>query len=98
MDHAMSAGSTGFHHTSFTVSNVDEAEKFFVEMFGLERIGGGRFEFENLRKTVAFPDAVLKIAYLAFPEKNGIRPPHRLELIEYVKPRGEATDTATNRP
>ncbi len=88
----------GFHHTSFTVSNVDEAERFFVDLFGMERVGGGRYDFDYIRRTVAFPDAVLKIAVLGFPAKKGEHPSHRLELIEYVKSGGPATDTATNRP
>jgi catechol 2,3-dioxygenase-like lactoylglutathione lyase family enzyme len=89
---------TGFHHTSFTVSNVDEAERFFVDLFGLERRGGGTFEFDTLRKIVAYPGAVLKIVYLTFPESAGVRPPHLLELIEYVHRAGSPADTATNRP
>ncbi len=89
---------TGFHHTSFTVSDVDAAERFFVDLFGLERKARGRFDFEPLRQIVGFPGAVLKIAYLAFPEVCGARPPHLLELIEYVLPAGLATDTATNPP
>ena len=89
---------TGFHHTSFTVSDVEAAERFFVELFGLQRKAGGRFEYEPLRQIVGFSDAVLKIAYLTFPEVGGSRPPHLLELIEYVHPSGFATDTATNRP
>jgi catechol 2,3-dioxygenase-like lactoylglutathione lyase family enzyme len=28
---------TGFHHTSFTVSDVEAAERFFVELSGLQR-------------------------------------------------------------
>jgi lactoylglutathione lyase len=88
----------GFHHTSFTVSNVDEAERFFTQFFGLERRGGGEFAFESLRSIVGYPDATLKISYLTFPERNGARPPHLLELIEYVRPAGETADTATNRP
>ncbi len=89
---------TGFHHTSFTVSDVDAAERFFIEAFGLERRGGGNFEFESLRRIVGFADADLKISYLTFPEVGGTRPPHLLELIEYVQPAGHAADTATNRP
>ena len=89
---------TGFHHTSFTVSNVDEAERFFVQLFGLERRGGGTFEFDPLKKIVAYPGAVLKISYLTFPESGGVRPPHLLELIEYVNPPGAPADTTTNRP
>lgn len=89
---------SGFHHTSFTVSDVDEAERFFIDLFGLERRGGGTFEFEQVRHIVAYPDAVLKIAYLSFPEIAGSRPSHLLELIQYLRPAGVPTDTATNRP
>jgi catechol 2,3-dioxygenase-like lactoylglutathione lyase family enzyme len=88
----------GLHHTSFTISNVEEAERFFVDLFGMERIGGGVYDFDYIRRTVAFADAVLKISVLAFPEKGGVRPPHLLELIEYTKSSGKPTDTATNRP
>src|SRR5436309_1889589 len=88
MDHAMSITITAIHHTSFTVSNLDEAERFFVDLFGLQRVGGGTFEQENLRKTTAYPDAILKIAYLVIPGTT-----QRLELIEYVRPAGAPTDT-----
>ena len=89
---------TVFHHTSFTVSNLAEAERFFVDLFGLERTGGGEFAIDSLQRIVGFPNATLRIAYLAFPKVEGVRPPHLLELIEYVTPAGELTDTATNRP
>ena len=89
---------TGFHHTSFTVTDVDQTERFFVDFLGMERVGGGRYDFGYIRKVVALPDAVLKIAVLAFPEKQGVRPPDRLELIEYARGAGSPCDTATNRP
>ncbi len=95
----------GFHHLSFTVASVYEAERFFTEMFGMHRAGGGIFDFVNLQRTVGFPDAVLKIAYLVFPssqDNEGGRDVstrwQRLELIEYIHPTGLPTDTATNRP
>jgi len=84
-----------FHHTSFTVSDVAAAERFFVEHFGMKRIGGGRYDFDYIRKTIAYPDGVLLISVLAFPGRES---GDRLELIEYEQPRGEAVDTATNRP
>ena len=87
----------GFHHTSFTVSNVEEAEQFFVGLFSMKRIGGGLYDFDYVRRQVGYPDAKLKIAVLAFGD-----PPDRgrgvLELVEYLQPRGAAADTATNRP
>jgi catechol 2,3-dioxygenase-like lactoylglutathione lyase family enzyme len=62
----------------------------------MERIGGGTYDFDYIRRTVAYPDAVLKIAVLAFRTTRGRR--DILELIEYQRPRGEPVDTATNRP
>ena len=86
----------GFHHTSFTVSDLEEAERFFCELMGMRRVGGGIYDFDYIRNIIAYPDAKLKIALLAYPEDATSR--HLLELIEYLKPAGEPVDTATNRP
>lgn len=86
----------GFHHTSFTVSDVDAAERFFVELFGLQRIGGGMYDFDYVRRQVGYPNAVLKISVLALPGNE--QPRHVLELVEYIEPRGELLDNATCRP
>ena len=65
-----------------------------MDHFGMIRLGGGRYDFDYIRRTVNFPDAVLLISVLAFPqhEKSDV-----LELIQYEQPAGEAVDTATNR-
>src|SRR5689334_8405644 len=84
----------GLHHTSFTVSNLDEAERFFIELFRMKRIGGGLYDFDYIKRQVGYPDAKLKIAVLAFANGSA----GLVELIEYVQPRGTASDTATNRP
>ena len=86
----------GMHHTSFTVSELTEAKRFFVELLGMVVIGGGRYDFDYVRRQVGFPEAELNIAVLAFsghPEGG-----HLLELIQYVAPAGEPVDTSTNRP
>lgn len=82
----------GFHHTSFTVGNADEAERFFVEFFDMERIGGGLYDFDYIRRAVGYPDAVLKISVLRLPGHT-----HLLELVEYIAPVSEPVDTATCR-
>ena len=74
-----------FHHTSFTVSDIAAAEKFFVDHFGMKRIGGGTYDFDYIRTVTGYNDAVLEIAFLSYPESG-----ENLELIEYVKPKGEA--------
>ncbi len=90
----------GLHHTSFTVSNVEEAERFFIELFGMERIGGGTYDFDYIRRQVGYADAVLKISVLSFraPEGSHRSSKQLLELIEYQSPRSEGVDTSTCRP
>jgi len=88
----------GFHHTSFTVSDVDHAADWFEEHFGMRRLGGGDYDFDYIKRQTGFPDAVLKIAVLGFPEQAGRTGRDVLELIEYRNPAGAPADTATNRP
>ena len=82
-----------FHHTSFTVSDIVAAEKFIVDLFGMKRIGGGTYDFEYIRTVTGYKEAVLEISFLSFPDSG-----ENLELIEYVKPKGEPVSTATCRP
>ena len=82
-----------FHHTSFTVSDIVAAERFFVDLFGMKRIGGGTYDFDYIRTVTGYNDAILEIAFLSYPDSG-----ENLELIEYVKPRGEPVSTATCRP
>ena len=39
----------GIHHTSFTVSDLDAAERFFVGLIGMQRIGGGVYNFDRIQ-------------------------------------------------
>lgn len=82
-----------FHHVSFTVSDVDAAERWFMDAFGMERIGGGHYDFDYIRSQTGYQNAVLKIALLAYPGRDDL-----LELIEYKNGAGAPGDTATNRP
>jgi glyoxylase I family protein len=86
----------GIHHASFTVADLEAAERFFVDVVGMERIGGGIYDFDYIRRSVGYPDAKLNIAVLAFPNHKRGNPV--LELIEYLQPAGPPADTATNRP
>ena len=58
----------GFHHTGFTVSELDAAERVFVGLIGMQRIGGGIYDFNYVRRSVGYPDAALNIAVLAFSD------------------------------
>ena len=89
---------TRFHHVSFTVSDVEATAQWFIDAFDMERIGGGRYDFDYIRAQVGFRDAVLRIAVLAFPPQRDSARRDILELIEYETPAGPQADTATNRP
>lgn len=86
------------HHTSFTVSDVDAAEAWFVRHFGMVRLGGGDYDFDYIRSQVGIADAVLRIAMLGFPGEEDAATRGRIELIEYRSGGGLPADTATNRP
>jgi lactoylglutathione lyase len=89
---------TGFHHVSFTVSDVDAVADWFCTHFKMVRLGGGDYDFDYIRAQVGMPDVALRIAMLGFADGQGMPTPHRLELIEYVRGTGQNADTATNRP
>lgn len=89
---------SGIWHTSFTVSNLEQSLDFYCGLLGLEVITQQVQHNEYTSRLVAFPDAHLKVAMLRIPGAFAGPSNHHLELVEYVHPRGEKTDVATNRP
>jgi catechol 2,3-dioxygenase-like lactoylglutathione lyase family enzyme len=71
------------HHTSLTVGDLEHSVAFYTNL-GLEvllrQTPGGTY----LQKITGFPDAHIKQAHLSLPGGG-----HRLELFEYVTPRGQ---------
>lgn len=88
----------GHHHVSFTVSNLAATEEFFGRALGFRRVAGGRYDFPYIARQVGYPDAVLDIALLTHEGRAFAETGFMIELIEYVQPRCEPTDTATCRP
>ena len=85
---------TGADHTSYTVSNLETSLAFYRDLLGFEVLHiRPRITNRYFRDIVGFPDGVIKGAYLAIPGTN-----HRLELFEYVHPRGTRLDTRNNNP
>ena len=84
----------GAEHTSFTVSNLDRSLEFYVDWLGLEVLHI-RPEIKNryFREIVGFPEGVIRGAFLRIPGTD-----HRLELFEYLEPRGTPADVRTNNP
>jgi catechol 2,3-dioxygenase-like lactoylglutathione lyase family enzyme len=85
---------TGAEHTSFTVSNLERSLDFYAGLLGFELIHlRPRITSRYFREVVDFPDALVKGAFLRIPGTE-----HRLELFEYLLPRGVPADVRTNNP
>lgn len=88
----------GLWHASFTVSNLEASLEFYCGLLGLELVTQQIQHNEYTSKLVGYPEAHLKVAMLRIPNAFTGPSNHHLELVEYVHPRGEKTDVATNRP
>src|SRR3954469_25533649 len=84
---------TGLHHTSYTVSNLDNSLRFYVELLGCEVIWQREIREAYFGAIVGFPGCVVKAAQLRIPGSD-----HVLDLFEYVVPKAAAVELATNRP
>jgi lactoylglutathione lyase len=87
-----------YFHFSFTVSNLERSIAFYRDVVGMKLVGTQVHNQPYTSIQVGFAGAVLKAARLTIDAIRPARSEHLLELIEYVNPRGEPTDTATNRP
>ena len=82
---------TGADHTSFTVSNLERSLAFYQGLLGFELLWQREITNQYFRDIVGFPDCVVKAAHLRLPGST-----HKLELFEYVAPRGHTLDLATS--
>jgi len=76
------------NHASFTVSNIEKSIIFYRDILGLKLLDTGRRGVEFSEQVTGIKGADLKIAYF---EVNNCR----VELIEYLAPKGQKIDTAT---
>jgi lactoylglutathione lyase len=77
-------------HFSFTVSNMEDTLHFFCDLLKLEATPIMDVENEGVQRIIGIPGASLRIAIVRLPDGKNI------ELIEYVKPRGNKIDLQTN--
>lgn len=87
-----------YWHFSFTVADIERSVKFYTEVLGMKLIHEQRQANEYTSRLVAYENADLKVAQLSIEGMGDKRSGHLLELVEYVHPRCEPTDTATCRP
>ena len=86
------------HHVSFTVSSLRETEGFFERVLQYKRIAGGHYDFPYIKTQVGYPDAELEIALLTHKGRPFEMTGFMIELIEYIRPKCDPTDTSTCRP
>lgn len=85
---------TGADHTSFTVSNLERSLAFYQGIMGFELLHlRPQITNKYFRDIIGMPDGLIKGAFLAIPGTT-----HRLELFEYVHPRGTPLDVRNNNP
>ncbi|GAB4550259.1 MAG: hypothetical protein OHK0023_15910 [Anaerolineae bacterium] len=87
-----------YWHFSFTVADIERSVDFYTRVIGMELVHRQEQANEYTARLVAYPNAHLKVAQLHIPSLTKQRSGHLLELVEYVNPRCEPTDTATCRP
>jgi catechol 2,3-dioxygenase-like lactoylglutathione lyase family enzyme len=88
----------GYWHFSFTVKDIDRSVEFYTKVIGMELVHTQEQHNEYTAKLVAYENAHLKVAQLTIKGMNQPQSRHLLELVEYVYPRCDPTDTATCRP
>ena len=87
-----------YWHFSFTVADIDRSVDFYTNVLGMELVHTQEQHNEYTAKLVGYENAHLKVAQLVVAAQNRERSGHLLELVEYVFPDCDPTDTATCRP
>lgn len=82
------------NHTSFTVSNMDEALRFYRDLLGMQPVSERTISGEFAETITAVPGAHMRVVYLQMAPSSE----HRLELIEYISPKGALLAQSTNQP
>ncbi|MFC1915378.1 VOC family protein [Chloroflexota bacterium] len=80
---------TGMQHSSFTVSNLEEAIHFFRDLLGFEATIIREVKGERMEKLHKIPGASLRICNIITPG-NG-----HIELLEFTNPKGKKIDLTT---
>lgn len=87
-----------YWHFSFTVADIDRSVDFYTRVIGMELVHTQEQHNEYTAKLVAYENAHLKVAQLTIGGMHKERSGHLLELVQYVHPPCEPTDTGTCRP
>lgn len=83
----------GMFHASWTVDNLDNALRFYVDLLGMEIAHTQMGDNEYTRKLVGVPRATIRCAMLKFPGTAPRFSGHIIELVEYIAAKGVKLDT-----
>ena len=78
----------GFHHTGFTVSDLDRSVVFYRDILGMELLAELESSSPVTETILGMPGAHLKVAFLKAGD-------NMLELIQYLSPEGRTYDRRT---
>ncbi len=76
-------------HFSFTVSHLEDTLHFFCDILGLKASPIAEVDDKDVQKIIKMPGARLRISIVETPDHR------KIELIEYVKPKGKRIDLKT---
>ncbi|MBI3973150.1 MAG: VOC family protein [Chloroflexi bacterium] len=89
----MNAVLQGFHHSGFTVSDMERSLAFYRDVLGLPVVADMQPEADYPARVTGFLGATFRIVFLQLAPGG-----HILELIQYKTRAGEPLPLATNRP
>lgn len=84
-------------HFSFTVSDLDQAVRFYVDLLGGRFVKAQEQDNAYTRSLVGYPDARLRVAQIAFGAATELSG-HHLELVQYLQPTGTRGDANICNP
>lgn len=87
-----------YFHLSFTVSDIERSVAFYRDVMRFRLVHRMVHDQAYTSSQIGFANALLKVALFTIPGMPQAPSGHLLELIEYVNPRGEPIEMATNRP
>jgi len=85
-------------HTSFTVTDLERSERFYVDGLGLAVVHRQEQEGGYTSRLVGYPDAHLLVIQLAIPGAPTGPSGHHVELVQYLHPPGDAQQLRTCDP
>ena len=80
---------TGHNHTSFTVSNREQSVAFYTDVIGFTVDRIYELKGDAIEQMTAIPNVWLKMVHLTLAD-------FRLELVEYLEPKGQRTVLPTS--